>query len=144
MGEPLLQIEELEATELEAAVFTGNMDLLKALIENGADVHARRDAALFTASVEGHTAAARVLLEAGADPHANNHLAWAVIGGHVDIVRLLLAAGADPHVRLNQSLRLATRKGNAAIVGLLLAAGANPNAVDDDSETILHHVADRA
>jgi ankyrin repeat protein len=56
---------------LHAAVLEGCSRKVRALVEAGLDVNARRDAdndtPLYLAAHEGHTAVVRVLLEAGAD-----------------------------------------------------------------------------
>ena len=59
---------------------------------------------LFLAAREGRLNEVRLLLAAGADPHATNRrgvtiLTTVVRRGHTEIVRLLLRAGADPNLR---------------------------------------------
>ena len=108
-------------------------EVLRRLIEEGADVHAADDFALRWASKNGHTEAAKVLLEAGADVHMWNDeaLRWAARNGHTEVVRLLLDAGADVHARDNEALRWAARNGHTETVRLLLDAGADVHAWND-------------
>lgn len=53
-----------------AASFTGQPDMVEALLAAGADVHACRDVALQCASSEGHLEIVNMLIEHGADVHA--------------------------------------------------------------------------
>lgn len=116
-------------TPLMAALYRGQADVVRLLIELGADLDVfaaaatgRRDelirglqsgdpaaaysydgwTALHLAAFFGHTAAARILLEAGADVNAvsrnslaNTPLHAATAGKHVDVAVLLLDSGAS-------------------------------------------------
>ena len=53
----------------------GRIDGVKLLIDAGADVHAENDFALREASYCGRTQVVKLLLDAGADVHANKDLA---------------------------------------------------------------------
>jgi ankyrin repeat protein len=85
---------------LAPAAGLGLMDALPALTtENGAV-----SAAYVLACRNGHTEAARFLLDHGAQVNARGFfhataLHWAAINGHADTVRFLLDAGADPTLR---------------------------------------------
>jgi ankyrin repeat protein len=81
---------------------------LRRLLEQGEDMGARDklgDTPLHVAIQEGHTQAARLLIERGADPDARGShwgpLTAAAVRGNVPIVRLLLARGADVNGRLH-------------------------------------------
>lgn len=109
-------------------------------LDAGADPNERDQhgaTALMNAAAGGHTGAARLLMERGADPNIATRrdgataLMMAAYRGHADMVRLLLAKGADPNARNDDgktplSLALRGRDGNAnpAIVQMLRAAGA--------------------
>ena len=83
----------------------------------------------------------RTLIEAGADPNievrpdsrAGSHLTYAVGLGNAGIVSLLLAAGADPNFVDTEQfydqtpLSLAIGAGDEDLVRMLLLAGADPN-----------------
>lgn len=79
------------------AVWTGNHNVLKFVIELGADVSSDDAYALRVASERGHTNIIRLLIESGVDVHADDDCAirWAAINGNIDSVRLLLELGAD-------------------------------------------------
>jgi ankyrin repeat protein len=86
--------------------------------------------------------AARLLVDAGADPSARStNDFWvlpihsAAAGGHPEIVELLLAAGADPNARQLHGwtpLHAAAQNGDMRSLDALLAAGANPSLRNDD------------
>jgi ankyrin repeat protein len=82
---------------LAEAAINGHLDVVRSLVENGADIHADNDFALRYTAVNGHIDIVRFLVENGADIHANNDLAlrWAAEYGHLDVVRYLVENGAD-------------------------------------------------
>ena len=94
-----------------------------------------------------HTAAARVLLEYGADPNQEARHAQIVVrpihsaaadGGSVEIARLLLDAGADVNARRpdgGTALHTAAHEGNGELVELLLARGADPSLLMHERDT---------
>lgn len=103
--------------------------------------------ALCEAALKGKLEVVRLLIEQGADLNVQDGsmgftaLHWAADYGHEPIVEALVAAGADvnlasPANRLTPFMAAATR-GNLPIVKLLLAAGANVNATTKDGRTAL-------
>ena len=102
----------------------GHLDVVKLLISEGADVHARNDCALSLASEEGHLEIVKYLIDEGADIHTNycEALRFASQRGHLDIVRLLIDEGAN--IR-NQALNLASKYGHLEVVRFLIEEGAN-------------------
>lgn len=129
---------------LMAAVRAGSVDIVKALLEHGADVNAAE-------KVRGQTA-----------------LMWAVSQRHPDVVRILLDHGADVRIRTRSNpqllytgessgagrnpadwvmetidqggstaLMFAARQGDVESAKLLLAAGASPNEVAADGMSAL-------
>ena len=77
---------------------------------------------LIDASNNGHTETVKVLLEHGADVHADDDwaLRWASYNGHTETVKVLLEHGADVHARDDYSLRLASDNGHTETVKLFL------------------------
>ena len=59
----------------------GHLEIVRLLLEHGADVHARDDEVLIWASRNGHLEVVRLLLNKGADIHAWNDLALRDIPG---------------------------------------------------------------
>ena len=81
----------INETELIDAAKHGELENVKFLLENGADIHARDDHALSLASLIGHTEIVKLLIDHGADIHAwaDDALKWASMYGHTEIVKLL-------------------------------------------------------
>jgi hypothetical protein len=81
---------------------------------------------LFMASKYGREKIVELLLNRGADIHAEND--WALHtasrNGHTEVVRLLLDRGADIHANNDWALRWASRYGHTETVKLLLDRGA--------------------
>lgn len=119
---------------LHFASFAGHLDIVKVLLDNGADPNLPNefhDTPLIAASKEGHFDIVNILLNNGSDINLQGFvgttpLAEASFAGHLDIVRILLNNGAD--VQLYGSrypLVLAAMEGNNEIVIELLAKGAH-------------------
>ncbi|MDE2871254.1 MAG: ankyrin repeat domain-containing protein [Gemmatimonadota bacterium] len=113
---------------------------------------------LHEAAEFGTPAAVRALLQAGADPHARGRelgpsfdsrgnrtpLHRAASNPNPDVAALLLAAGAHvnaPSLWGGTPLHTAARNPNPEVAKLLLEAGANVNARMFDGDTPLHHAA---
>lgn len=101
MGSRLLKQEWEEAGHI------GDVDTIRRLIQEGADINARDrygQTALMNAAKYARLSLARFLVDEGAelDHTAKYHLTahmLAVVNGHVDIVRMLVAAGANLEIQ---------------------------------------------
>ena len=109
---------------LASAAGLGLMDALPRLSEHDGAV----SAAFVLACRNGHTDAARFLLDRGADVNARGFFAatalhWAALNGHADTVRFLLGEGADPALRDSEfdsdALGWAREGGHEPVVALL-------------------------
>jgi ankyrin repeat protein len=111
----------------------GNLEIVRLLLENGADVHVENDDALRLASQEGHLEMVRLLLEKGVNVNAKygHALRAASAAGHLEIVKLLIENGAKVNAKEDEALREASRSGHFKIVKLLIENGAKVNAFDD-------------
>jgi len=91
------------------AAQNGNLEKIKALLDQGADINVRLGVdqwtPLMTASREGRLEAVELLLEKGADPNIRdarfnkNAYHWALQYGHREIARLLLDNGASKELK---------------------------------------------
>ena len=137
-------------TPLMAASRFGLLDIVKLLIDAGADVNAadkERMTALRLACEHYNPQIVRALIAAGA------HLKWTFMGpslsgsAYMNTVKALIEAGADVNgiVRNSDNLTLlmsAVAQGNTGVVKSLIAAGADVNAKDNDGKTALMHACD--
>jgi ankyrin repeat protein len=119
---------------LRNAVYGGDLEVVKYLVEKGANIgESLRDAAM-----KNHVDIARFLLERGGtvnrkDKYGNTPLTTAAALGHMEMVKLLLDKGA----RVGHSLVGAAGKGNLDLVKLLVEKGAKINGVNKKGETAL-------
>jgi ankyrin repeat protein len=128
-------------------------DMMQFLLENNADVNAKcRDyhrTPLHVASEFGYLEPARLLLEHGANVHAQDDrgktpLRISSENGHLQVMHLLLQHGADPDTQDKDYLRTPLYDGKPDVVRLLLEHGANPHVWDDDGTTPLHYLSERS
>ncbi len=139
VADPLL----LYASLLHEAAATGDIALLRYLLDRNADIDQRaeldRATALHRASRFGRTQAAQLLLSRGAavdasaiGGHTALHMASA--GGHSELAELLLDNGADIQAVSSggSALHIAAREGHFRLVSLLLERGAAVNAKGGD------------
>src|SRR5215475_11411561 len=118
-------------TALMRAALDGDIETVRALIHQGAEVNRRDDngrTALMFAVVNMHYETMKVLLEYGADVQARSTvggtaLMGAAMAGDLRMVQALLDKGADVHARLRETnesaVNLAESHGHAEIARLL-------------------------
>jgi ankyrin repeat protein len=117
------QLSEVNKSDaLQEASLNGQFEIVKSLIENGADIHVEYDAPLRLASLNGNFEVVEFLIERGADLHAEDDqsLQWACQNGHFQVVELLIEHGADFYARKYCALKLANMNGHYKIVKFLL------------------------
>ena len=142
-------------TALQAAASQDHLEMMRLLIEGGADVnvtedlgdrssniyhYARHGCALQAAAHNGKIAAARMLIEAGAEVnvctgHFGTPLQAAAVGGHLPTFQLLLEHGAQIGTVAGHhgtALHAAASEGHTEIVHLLIDLGADVNAEGGD------------
>eukprot|EP00438_Fugacium_kawagutii_P033967 Skav229532 [mRNA] locus=scaffold451:213104:226195:+ [translate_table: standard] len=125
---------------LLAVPMPGHLEVVRILIEAGADKNQAADNGalpLNIASHQGHLEVVRFLVEAGAD---KNQASTSKLGasslyvasrqGHMEVVRFLIEAGADKNQAANTGatpLCVASDQGHLEVRRLLIEAGANKN-----------------
>jgi ankyrin repeat protein len=98
--------EEKVNEQLFRAAKRGEADIVKKLIENGADINAQNSngqTATMIATYHNDFKTAKVLIEAGADVNIRDHMKnnpflYAGAEGLIDILELTIKAGADPSI----------------------------------------------
>ena len=139
-------LRNMKPTTLIGAVQIGDTEMVKALIDAGADVDARFETygwtALVNAATELNVNVAKVLIEAGADINAHMDGADAALPGITaliraanyegseEFVRLLIDVGADVNAKSNDGGTALMRAANlapVAVTAALIDAGADVN-----------------
>lgn len=120
------------------------LGIVQALLKRGANPNGLSEAhrsPLGCAAAYGQLEVCRLLLDAGADVHANNYFGTPLVqSGRTGIAELLLAHGADVDAvdeRGRSALWYACRFSPPEKVRLLLGAGADPKRADRDGVTPL-------
>lgn len=135
-------------TFLSMAIDSGYTNIIKILIDAGADINAKTDVGftiLKQASMSGNVPAVAILLKAGVDIDAGitegyTALSGAIEMGQTEVAKLLISAGANINTKTNGDftvLMLASLRGRLGIVQKLIAAGADVNAKNKDGLTAL-------
>ncbi|MBD3170229.1 MAG: hypothetical protein GF307_12155 [candidate division Zixibacteria bacterium] len=137
---------------MHAAAYSGHIEIVKYLIEKGADVNARsgqNSNPLHGAAYYGHEDIVKLLIENGAEvdnPNAYDYrpMLSACAGGHLNIVKMLIDAGADIEATTYDganALLTAAASGNQEMFEMLLELGADLNSVNNDGDNALHYAA---
>uniref|UniRef100_A0A8C7QX56 Ankyrin repeat and KH domain containing 1 n=1 Tax=Oncorhynchus mykiss TaxID=8022 RepID=A0A8C7QX56_ONCMY len=136
---------EFKESALTLACYKGHLDMVRFLLEAGADQEHKTDemhTALMEACMDGHVEVARLLLDSGAQVNMpadsfESPLTLAACGGHVDLAALLIERGANLEEVNDEGytpLMEAAREGHEEMVALLLAQGANINAQTEETQ----------
>lgn len=109
-----------------------SFDIVKLLIEHGADLHDKKNPSIVSAARFGTLRDFQYLLERGADINAKNHvgssaLSKAVSWGNQKGIDALLELGIDVSKHGGEALRDAAWKGRFKVVQLLVEKGADIN-----------------
>jgi ankyrin repeat protein len=147
---------------LVAAVYNPDLDVIKVLLKNGADINASNNygyTALMKAADSDKTEAVRLLLENGGDAGGYSNWGLTVLmyamdsSPNLEIVALLLDNGADPNapfLNLNDPsygstvLMWAAKNLNSEAISLLLDKGADAKMTDNAGKTALDYAAEAA
>jgi len=112
-----------------------NLEVIKKLVSEGANVQACDDWALRWAAQNGHLEIVQYLVSVGANVHVENDysLRWAALNRHWKVVKFLISVGANVHVNDDYPLRWASNNGHLEIVKFLVNVGANVHARDNEA-----------
>ncbi|CAL1532640.1 unnamed protein product [Lymnaea stagnalis] len=136
---------EFKESALTLACYKGHLDMVKFLLEAGADQEHKTDemhTALMEASMDGHVEVARLLLDSGAQVNMpadsfESPLTLAACGGHIELASLLIERGANIEEVNDEGytpLMEAAREGHEDMVALLLSQGADINAQTEETQ----------
>ena len=106
---------------LMSASEEGHLEIVKYLVENGADVTVEDNFPVRSASEDGHLSVVKYLTEHGADITATNNFAviHASRNGHLPVVKYLVEHGADITAQDNQAVRYASENAHLPVVKYL-------------------------
>jgi len=98
-----------------------NDHFLKPILMHNHFLHAENDYVLRWASDNGHLEVVKFLIEQGADIHADDDasLRWASYYGHLPVVQYLVEQGADIHADDDGALSCASYNGHLLVVEYL-------------------------
>ena len=118
---------------LSKASENGHLEVVKYLVEQGADVCARYNYPLINASDNGHLDVVKYLVEQGADVRARDNYAlrWAGYNGYLEVVKYLVEHGANVRADNDFALRIASENGHLEVVKFLVKQGVNVRVEDD-------------
>ena len=113
--------------ELAYAIQNGDLVRVKALVEEGADIHHNNENALIISAIGIQWPIFKYLMEAGADfrVHDNSALCWCARHGQLDLVKRLVELGADIHAKQDEALGLSAQNGHIDVVKYLVENGAD-------------------
>ncbi len=144
------QPRHLQPTALILAAEYMRPEMMKLLLDRGADINARESEGLTALSItlSWEPDLCKMLLMRGADPNVKTPLAFhrdpvliaAINLYRDDLMQLMLDKGANPNTKDHQgtsALLIAVREGHSVAVKNLLARGADVNATDIDGRTAL-------
>ncbi len=138
--------------DLTFAIIHGRDNIVKLLLEIGADINSEDSASghspLIFAITNGHLSVVKVLLNYGVNLEAKSlsgrtGLIEAAASGYTEIVQVLINAGADVNATDDfgvTPLMWAVSNGYTEIVKLLLNARADLNAVDNNGNKVMDFV----
>ena len=119
---------------LRRAIQSSNLDIVKYLIENGADIHAYSDLPLRLAAKYGNLDIIKFIIKYGeyTGMYAMNIvLQGASVNGHLEAARYAAEHGADISIENEKALRYAHKEGQFEVVKYLIQQGANSDYLKD-------------
>jgi len=145
-ADPNAESKEIGYKAIELAARRGNVEIVKLLVDAGADlkIKGHDQSVIYSAVTGGNAEVVRLLLSHGA-PCCSNALMIAAREGDIEIVKILLERGANPNglsggrtvffYTLSGSMHAGKHTDKEATLRTLIQAGANVNLPDFDGET---------
>jgi ankyrin repeat protein len=127
---------------IRAASFNGHLEVVKYLVDNGADVNG----GIESASKNGQFEILKYLVENGAD--VNHDGGWIIVeasmNGHLEVVKYLVENGADVTLNDNRAIKNASELGKMEVVKYLAEHGADIDkaiecAYEENKEELFSH-----
>jgi ankyrin repeat protein len=133
VGEVINWLRKIKKPEWEGWLMAQEIEMIKVMLENGADIHAFKDFALQLASENGRLKVIKFLLENGADIHAYKDfsLQCAVSNGDLKTTKFLLENGANIHAMDDCVIKSAVENNDLKMIKLLFENGADIHADRD-------------
>lgn len=127
------KIELSLSDQLICAARRGQLDKMRTLMDQGADVHHREDQAFIVAVKYGHVEIVSLLLDQlpNMDIHGHTAIIIAIDMGHLDVLKLVVERGADLHSREEYALLLAAKNGQLDMVQYMLDQDCDIHARDE-------------
>jgi ankyrin repeat protein len=118
---------------LGAAFEKGHFEVVKFLVEKGAEVKVYWDLPFRTAALKGYLEIVKYFVEKGADVNIDDDYAIcaASVRGHLDVVKFLVQKGADVKAKNNYPVVEAFYNGHYEIVDYLLQNGAKERLIEE-------------
>jgi len=145
----LFMVQSTQAGSLHNAIWAGDLQKVKQLLNQGADVNAKdmfQATPLHDAAVAGKTDMAELLIREGADVNAKDEFQKIPLhyAANAEVADLLIRRGADVNARDDDQetpLYWAAEKGKTKVAALLIRKGADVNARNKHQQTPLHEAA---
>jgi hypothetical protein len=100
-----------------------NLETIKKLVEQGANIHVGGELPLYWAVEKGHLDIVKYIIDKGADmhKHKNSLMCWAASRGNLDLVKYFIEQGADIYTKktINSPLYWATKNNELEVVNYL-------------------------
>lgn len=124
--------------EIYECITKSNINKLKELVDDGANIHVDNDYSMELAATVGNLEIVKYLMRLGVSVHTRNDAAlrFASGNGHLEIVKYLICKGANVRALIDSAIVRASGNGHGEIVGVLLDNGADVSKVYITNEII--------
>lgn len=112
---------------LKVSATNGNLELVKFLVENGADIHAENETTLINSILNENLDIVKFLIENGAVIDGNDSLSVSIVTGNLDVFKYIISIGADKI----DALKTSADYGQLDFIKYLQSIGTNISAEDD-------------